>query len=116
MGFREQEGFIDEHDRRYGTPIPDHISAKWKDIELLIDALIATDQNLKRDHLFDAVYSCGTLFFWLCPYTSPFVDGNGRIHRYLIHHVFLRKGCVPEGIIFPVSAIILDREYKQNHF
>src|SRR3546814_6588362 len=26
MGFRQQEGFIGEHDRHYGAPIPDHIS------------------------------------------------------------------------------------------
>lgn len=119
MGFREQEGFIGEHDRRYGTPIPDHISAKWKDIELLIDGLIATDQNLERDHLFDAVIAAALIAFgFVC--IHPFVDGNGRLHRYLIHHVLLRKKYVPDGIIFPVSAIILDRlnEYRKvlEHF
>jgi Fic family protein len=43
------------------------------------------------------------------------VDGNGRIHRYLIHHVLLRKEYVSKGIIFPVSAIILERldEYRR---
>jgi hypothetical protein len=40
LGFREQEGFIGEHDRRYGTPIPDHISARYKDLTLLIKGLI----------------------------------------------------------------------------
>lgn len=104
MGFREQEGFIGEHDRRYGTPIPDHISAKWKDIELLIDGLIATDQNLERDHLFDAVIAAALISFgFVC--IHPFVDRNGRIHRYLIHHVLLRKEYVPDGIIYPVSAM-----------
>jgi Fic family protein len=48
-------------------------------------------------------------------FIHPFVDGNGRIHRYLIHHVLLRKDYVAEGIIFPVSAIILERldEYRR---
>jgi len=45
----------------------------------------------------------------------PFEDGNGRIHRYLMHHVLARRGFNPAGLHFPVSAAILDRitEYKR---
>jgi hypothetical protein len=114
MGFREQEGFIGEHDRRTGTPIPDHISAKWKDISSLMDGLIATDKKLEKDTKFDAVLSAAIVAFGFV-FIHPFVDGNGRLHRYLIHHVLLRKKYVSKGIIFPVSAIILERleEYRQ---
>jgi Fic family protein len=114
MGWREQEGFIGEHDRRHGTPIPDHISAKWKDIELLIDGLIATNQKLDTDDSYDAVLAAAMIAFGFV-FIHPFDDGNGRIHRYLIHHVLLRKEYVSKGIIFPVSAIILERldEYRK---
>ncbi len=37
----------------------------------------------------------------------PFEDGNGRIHRFLIHHVLAKRGYSPPGVIFPVSASIL---------
>jgi Fic family protein len=113
MGFRDQEGFIGEHDRRYGTPIPDHISAGWKDLHLLMDGLITTNQKLEKDGGFDAVLSAALIAFGFV-FIHPFVDGNGRIHRYLIHHVLLRKDYVSKGIIFPVSAIILERigEYR----
>jgi Fic family protein len=42
------------------------------------------------------------------------VDGNGRIHRYLIHHVLAQRGFHPAGVVFPVSAAILARidEYR----
>jgi hypothetical protein len=42
------------------------------------------------------------------------VDGNGRIHRYLIHHVLAQRGFNPAGVVFPVSAAILARidEYR----
>ena len=33
----------------------------------------------------------------------------GRLHRYLIHHVLAERGFNPPGVVFPVSAAILDR-------
>ncbi|MGD1841643.1 MAG: hypothetical protein ACFB0B_12210 [Thermonemataceae bacterium] len=33
---------------------------------------------------------------------------NGRIHRYLIHHILAKKKFSQQGIIFPISASILD--------
>lgn len=45
---------------------------------------------------------------WTFVFLHPFSDGNGRIHRFLIHHVLARRGFAPEGVIFPVSAAMLD--------
>jgi hypothetical protein len=40
-------------------------------------------------------------------FIHPFMDGNGRIHRYLIHHILAQAGFTPRGIVLPVSAVIL---------
>jgi Fic family protein len=40
-------------------------------------------------------------------YIHPFEDGNGRIHRFLIHDILVRDGIVPKNTILPVSAQIL---------
>ena len=40
-------------------------------------------------------------------FLHPFEDGNGRIHRFLIHNILARRGFTPEGVIFPVSAAML---------
>lgn len=38
----------------------------------------------------------------------PFEDGNGRIHRFLIHDILVRRAVVPSGMALPVSAAILE--------
>jgi hypothetical protein len=48
-------------------------------------------------------------------FLHPFSDGNGRIHRFLLHHVLARRGFGPEGIILPVSAVILNRPRDYDH-
>ena len=40
-------------------------------------------------------------------YLHPFQDGNGRIHRFLIHHSLAKLGFTPPGVLFPVSASML---------
>jgi Fic family protein len=40
-------------------------------------------------------------------FIHPFVDGNGRLHRYIIHHILSQTGYTEQGIIFPISASIL---------
>ena len=42
-------------------------------------------------------------------FLHPFDDGNGRIHRFLIHDALISSGFTPEGMIFPVSAVMLRR-------
>ena len=37
-------------------------------------------------------------------FIHPFDDGNGRIHRFLIHDVLARRKVLPRDIIIPVSA------------
>lgn len=40
-------------------------------------------------------------------FIHPFEDGNGRIHRFLIHDFLGRDGVVPAGMVLPVSAYML---------
>lgn len=106
MGFRSKGGFVGEHDRVSGEPLPDHVSAKWEDIDMLIDGLLKTNEVLLKSNM-DAVLSATVIAFGFV-FIHPLVDGNGRIHRYLIHHMLSKMGFSKQGIIFPVSASILD--------
>ncbi len=106
MGFRREGGFVGEHDRSSGEPIPDHISAKWQDVEPLTESLLATGTVLENAG-FDAVLTAAEIAFGLV-HIHPFVDGNGRLHRYIIHHILAKMNFARQGVIFPVSASILD--------
>ncbi len=107
MGFRNEGGFVGEHDRTTGDPLPEHISAKWQDAELLIDGMISMDEILAKSD-YDAVLAATMIAFGFV-FIHPFEDGNGRIHRYLIHHILAEKKFAQQGMIFPVSASILDK-------
>jgi Fic family protein len=107
MGFRNEGGFVGDRERTTGEPIPDHISAKWQDVEQLISGLISSWQLMETAG-FDAVLAATKIAFGFV-YIHPFVDGNGRIHRYLIHHILAKLNITQQGIIFPISASILDK-------
>ena len=111
MGLRQEGGFIGEHDRDSRMPMPDHISASPEDLPSLIGGMVAFDRGPAQR--LDAVIAAAVLAFGFV-YIHPFEDGNGRIHRYLIHHVLAQRGFNPAGVVFPVSAGILERidEYR----
>ena len=106
MGFRKEGGYVGDRDRTTGDPIPDHISAKWQDIERLLEGIIDTYQLLEKEK-FDPVLTAAIIAFGFV-FIHPFYDGNGRLHRYLIHHILAKMKFTQQGIVFPISASILD--------
>jgi len=105
MGIRSQQGFIGDRDRETQEPIPDHISAKFEDLDQLMAGWLQT-QKLLIESRMDPVLVAANIAFGFV-FIHPFVDGNGRLHRYIIHHVLSKTGYTEQGIIFPVSASIL---------
>jgi len=112
FGIRKQEGFVGEWDRETGEPIPDHISAKHKDLSELMEGLIDTKNLLVQSEM-DPVLVAAEIAFGFV-FIHPYVDGNGRLHRYIVHHILTRMNYAQQGMIFPVSASILNHlpDYK----
>jgi Fic family protein len=112
MGIRTMEGFIGEHDRETLSPMPDHISAKASDLPLLMQGLLDTNALLQQAG-YNPVLAAATIAFGFV-FIHPLSDGNGRIHRYIIHHLLTRMGYTKRGMIFPISSAILERidEYQ----
>ncbi len=89
-----------------------YISPRPEDVAPLMKGLLESFPRMHK--LVDPIVHAAALAFGFV-YIHPFDDGNGRVHRYLIHHVLANEGYTPEGLIFPVSATMLSniRSYDQ---
>ena len=62
--------------------------------------------NLKTNGIHSEVRAALMAFGFV--FIHPFEDGNGRLHRFLIHDILVHDGLVPAGLIIPVSAHMLN--------
>jgi len=85
------------------------VSPKPSDLTNLMDGMFAAHRRMEAGKI-QAIVHAATIAFGFV-YMHPFEDGNGRIHRLLIHNILARSGFTPPGVIFPVSAAMLqDKE------
>ncbi len=112
LGWRKENGFIGAHEQRSGEPIPNHISAKFEDLKKLLEGIINMHDRLSKSSIDPVLHT--TLISFGFVFIHPLEDGNGRLHRYLIHHILAEREFTPKGMVFPISAIILDKinDYK----
>jgi len=105
LGLRQEAGFIGDHDRATREPIPEHISAGADDLADLLAGIVAYEQRALAGGIDPVVVAAAVSFGFV--YVHPYVDGNGRLHRWLIHHTLAEGGYNPPGVVFPVSAVLL---------
>ena len=89
-GYREEVHFI--------CPRPE-------DVPRLMESWMRVTRRLDDSGIDPVVAAAVCAFAFV--FIHPFEDGNGRIHRFLMHHVLARRGYSPPGVIFPVSAAML---------
>lgn len=112
-GLRPDGVFLGERDHN-NEPLPEFIGARPEDLRDLLQGMLASNQRMSESAL-DPVLQAATTSFGFV-YIHPFQDGNGRLHRCLIHHVLADRKFSPPGMIFPVSSVMLDRieDYRQT--
>ncbi len=113
LGLRTEGGFVGEHDRNTHEPIPDHISARPEELRSLIDGMAVYAERAVAAGVDPVVVAAAVAFGFV--YAHPFEDGNGRLHRWVIHHVLAEAEYNPRNLLFPISAAILRHlpEYRQ---
>jgi hypothetical protein len=78
---------------------------KPEDLPDLMEGLVASHKRMDEGAVSAVVHAAAVAYGFV--FLHPFQDGNGRIHRFLIHNVLARRGFTPKGIMFPVSASML---------
>lgn len=107
-GFRNFQNYIGENlpnflERiHYICPPPEFVTTLMNGLQNCIIKTNSTSSIVRA-----SIVSFGFVFI------HPFEDGNGRLHRFLIHDMLVRDGLVPNGLIVPVSAHMLNnmKEY-----
>ena len=85
------------------------VSPKPGDLADLMEGMYAAHRRMGDGGLHPVIHAAAVAFGFV--FMHPFEDGNGRIHRFLIHNILASRKFTPPGVIFPVSAAMLnDRE------
>lgn len=82
----------------YACPRPE-------DLVALMEGLVAAHLRMESGNTSVVVHAAAIAYGFV--FLHPFEDGNGRIHRFLIHNILARRGFTPSGVIVPVSAAML---------
>lgn len=106
IGLRPDGVFLGERDHQ-GYPLPEFIGARPEDLTALLSGLLETNERMRDAQLDPVLQAAATAFGFV--YVHPFQDGNGRLHRCLIHHVLAERRFTPPGLVFPVSSVMLDQ-------
>lgn len=59
----------------------------------------------------DPLVAAGIISFGFV-FLHPFMDGNGRLSRFLIHQTLCRAGALENGLLLPVSVAMKDAEMR----
>ncbi|PZU56410.1 MAG: cell filamentation protein Fic [Sphingobium sp.] len=81
------------------------ICPRPEDVPSLMAGWMALTARMLTDGIEPVVAAAVAAFAFV--FIHPFEDGNGRIHRFIVHHVLSRTGFSPDTMIFPVSAAIV---------
>lgn len=102
--WRTQQNYVGQTASNY-TQIVHFICPKPEDVASLMDGWMRTVARIE-DGAVDPICAATITGFGFV-FIHPFEDGNGRIHRFLIHHSLAKLKFAPQGVLFPVSAAML---------
>jgi len=102
--FRRNQNYVGES-VAWGQERVHFISPKPANLDDLMTGMFAAHRRMSEQKAHPVIHAAVIAFGFV--FMHPFEDGNGRIHRFLIHNILARRGFTPAGVIFPVSAVML---------
>lgn len=89
----------------YQKELIHYICPRPDDLPSLMTGLFASHSRMKTGGVSPVVHAAVIAYGFV--FLHPFEDGNGRIHRFLIHNILSLQNMVPRGLMFPISAVML---------
>jgi hypothetical protein len=103
-GWRSVQNYVGSLAPDY-SPIVHFVCPKPADVQSLMDGWMRSLARIGTGEVNPVCVATVAGFGFV--YLHPFEDGNGRLHRFLIHHSVAKLGFTPPGVLFPVSAAML---------
>ena len=83
------------------------IAPRPQDLAELMAAYLEASRGMLNSAIHPVI--AAALIAYPFVFLHPFSDGNGRLHRFLIHYVLSFRRFAPDGVVFPISATMLHR-------
>ena len=111
-GWRATQNYVGQTRSDYSEHVH-FVCPKPEDVPDLMSGWMRMTAQMQGNEV-DAVCAAAAVAFGFV-FIHPFDDGNGRIHRFLVHHILARRGFTPHNLVFPVSTVMLRdrRSYDQ---
>ncbi|MBW2254663.1 MAG: Fic family protein [Deltaproteobacteria bacterium] len=112
-GWRDEQSYVGESLDLARQRIH-FVCPKPEDLPELMRGYLSMTRLLSEAPPPDPIFATAVISFAFV-LLHPFTDGNGRIHRWLIHWALSRRQITPEDLVIPVSAVMLShrREYDE---
>ena len=111
IDYRETQNYVGQT-IVYQKEIIHFICPKPDDLPDLMAGLIESHKRIKDGNVSPVIHAAAIAYGFV--FLHPFEDGNGRIHRFMIHNILSLQKMVPPGLIFPVSAVMLKNPVDYN--
>lgn len=105
VAFRSEQNWLQGPGR--GAPSVSYVPPPPAQAAELMDELMAFANT--QDGSVPALVAAAVVKFGFV-FLHPFMDGNGRVSRFLFHQTLCRAGALPDGLILPVSIAMKRHE------
>ncbi len=110
--YRHVQNWLSRPGRFGAGSLADYIPPAPRDVAPMMEG-IAHAGALVHDHAYPPVVPAACAAFGFV-FVHPFLDGNGRLHRFLLHHLLRQGGVTPPNLVVPVSAAMLEARERYS--
>ncbi|PYS66783.1 MAG: cell filamentation protein Fic [Acidobacteria bacterium] len=110
-GWRTVQSFIGQTMSDFREHVH-YVCPKPDDLADLMNGWMRMMENLRGSNI-DPICAAAVASFGFV-FIHPFEDGNGRIHRFLVHQQLASSRFTPSQLLFPVSAVMMRDRHRYD--